>query len=274
MLPSFAALRECACAARSGRAGALAPRPRCRQRAHHAWRCSMYACMYARTSPSSTAMHHASACPCARRRRRYGNTSCSTTWYVLGYLETCGDVRAGQVIMQIGMGGGMKVRRGRGGVMRGGAWVARGRGELRVGGHGRATGRALRPGCVTGPPPLQLRRARGSPRGQSVRTCKHAWRLRTQCAQPACTFCRAPRSESISGARCAGTARRTPVSVAATAAAAADCPRPGKAAVAVPGCLHAVRAGRLTGRILPFLPRSVAPPAELPADRGGPAACD
>jgi hypothetical protein len=42
--------------------------------------------------------------------RDYGNTSCSTTWYVLAYMETCTDVRQGQTIMQIGMGGGMKVR--------------------------------------------------------------------------------------------------------------------------------------------------------------------
>jgi 3-ketoacyl-CoA synthase len=41
--------------------------------------------------------------------RDYGNTSCSTTWYVMAYMETCEDVRRGQVIMQIGMGGGMKV---------------------------------------------------------------------------------------------------------------------------------------------------------------------
>ncbi|KAI8477402.1 MAG: FAE1/Type III polyketide synthase-like protein-domain-containing protein [Monoraphidium minutum] len=40
--------------------------------------------------------------------RDYGNTSCSTTWYVMAYMETCEDVRRGQTIMQIGMGGGMK----------------------------------------------------------------------------------------------------------------------------------------------------------------------
>ena len=40
--------------------------------------------------------------------RDYGNTSCSTTWYVLAYMETADNVKRGQTIMQIGMGGGMK----------------------------------------------------------------------------------------------------------------------------------------------------------------------
>lgn len=40
--------------------------------------------------------------------RDYGNTSCSTTWYVLGYMETADNIKRGQTIMQIGMGGGMK----------------------------------------------------------------------------------------------------------------------------------------------------------------------
>lgn len=40
--------------------------------------------------------------------RDFGNTSCSTTWYVLAYLETCEDVRRGQTVMQVGIGGGMK----------------------------------------------------------------------------------------------------------------------------------------------------------------------
>jgi len=40
--------------------------------------------------------------------RDYGNTSCSTTWYVMAYMETCESVQQGQTIMQIGMGGGMK----------------------------------------------------------------------------------------------------------------------------------------------------------------------
>jgi len=40
--------------------------------------------------------------------RDYGNTSCSTTWYVMAYMETVESVRRGQTIMQIGMGGGMK----------------------------------------------------------------------------------------------------------------------------------------------------------------------
>ena len=34
--------------------------------------------------------------------------------YVMAYLETCDDIRRGQTIMQIGMGGGMKVRTGGG----------------------------------------------------------------------------------------------------------------------------------------------------------------
>jgi 3-ketoacyl-CoA synthase len=58
--------------------------------------------------------------------RDYGNTSCSTTWYVMSYMETCVDVRRGQTIMQIGMGGGMKVG-ARGRLERRGG---RGRGEL------------------------------------------------------------------------------------------------------------------------------------------------
>lgn len=40
--------------------------------------------------------------------REYGNTSCSTTWYVMAYMETCDSVKKGEVVMQIGMGGGMK----------------------------------------------------------------------------------------------------------------------------------------------------------------------
>lgn len=33
--------------------------------------------------------------------RDYGNTSCSTTWYVLAYLETCEKVKRGQTVMQV-----------------------------------------------------------------------------------------------------------------------------------------------------------------------------
>jgi 3-ketoacyl-CoA synthase len=40
--------------------------------------------------------------------RDFGNTSCSTTWYVLGFLETAEGIKRGQTVMQIGMGGGMK----------------------------------------------------------------------------------------------------------------------------------------------------------------------
>lgn len=40
--------------------------------------------------------------------REYGNTSCSTTWYVMGYMETCEKVNKGQTILQVGMGGGME----------------------------------------------------------------------------------------------------------------------------------------------------------------------
>eukprot|EP00879_Flechtneria_rotunda_P003637 GHRR01003874.1.p1 GENE.GHRR01003874.1~~GHRR01003874.1.p1 ORF type:complete len:440 (+),score=135.99 GHRR01003874.1:1261-2580(+) len=38
----------------------------------------------------------------------YGNTSSSTTWYSFAYIETMGDVHKGQVVMQAGVGGGMK----------------------------------------------------------------------------------------------------------------------------------------------------------------------
>lgn len=40
--------------------------------------------------------------------RDYGNTSCSTTWYVMAYMESCGGVLRGQRVLQVGMGGGMK----------------------------------------------------------------------------------------------------------------------------------------------------------------------
>jgi 3-ketoacyl-CoA synthase len=40
--------------------------------------------------------------------RDYGNTSCSTTWYVMAYLESITGVSSGQKIMQVGLGGGMK----------------------------------------------------------------------------------------------------------------------------------------------------------------------
>jgi 3-ketoacyl-CoA synthase len=38
----------------------------------------------------------------------YGNTSSSTTWYSWAYIETVGDVKKNQTIMQAGVGGGMK----------------------------------------------------------------------------------------------------------------------------------------------------------------------
>jgi 3-ketoacyl-CoA synthase len=33
--------------------------------------------------------------------RDYGNTSCSTTWYVMGYMETVEGLKNGQTIMQV-----------------------------------------------------------------------------------------------------------------------------------------------------------------------------
>jgi hypothetical protein len=42
--------------------------------------------------------------------RDYGNTSCSTTWYVLAYTETCRDVRRGEVVLQVGGAGVRGVR--------------------------------------------------------------------------------------------------------------------------------------------------------------------
>ena len=68
--------------------------------------------------------------------RDYGNTSCSTTWYVMAYMETCEDVRRGQTVMQVGMGGGMKVRSGAGSGEGEGAGAAAGEG----GGVGRREG--------------------------------------------------------------------------------------------------------------------------------------
>ncbi len=38
----------------------------------------------------------------------YGNTSCSSTWYVMAYIESLRGVKRGQTIMQMGIGGGMK----------------------------------------------------------------------------------------------------------------------------------------------------------------------
>lgn len=38
----------------------------------------------------------------------YGNTSCSSTWYVMAYIESLVGVKRGQTIMQMGIGGGMK----------------------------------------------------------------------------------------------------------------------------------------------------------------------
>jgi 3-ketoacyl-CoA synthase len=40
--------------------------------------------------------------------RDYGNTSSSTTWYAIAYLEAQGLVKRGHTIMQVGAGGGMK----------------------------------------------------------------------------------------------------------------------------------------------------------------------
>jgi 3-oxoacyl-[acyl-carrier-protein] synthase III len=31
----------------------------------------------------------------------YGNTSSSTTWYSFAYIETVGDIKRGQVVMQV-----------------------------------------------------------------------------------------------------------------------------------------------------------------------------
>ena len=40
--------------------------------------------------------------------RDYGNVSSSTTWYSLGWLESCRGVRKGDRILQIGVGSGVK----------------------------------------------------------------------------------------------------------------------------------------------------------------------
>ncbi|KAI8476033.1 MAG: FAE1/Type III polyketide synthase-like protein-domain-containing protein [Monoraphidium minutum] len=40
--------------------------------------------------------------------RDYGNTSSASTWYTLAYVESCEGVGAGERVMQIGVGGGMK----------------------------------------------------------------------------------------------------------------------------------------------------------------------
>jgi len=40
--------------------------------------------------------------------RDYGNTSSSTTWYTMSYLESIGAVKKNEQIMQVGAGGGMK----------------------------------------------------------------------------------------------------------------------------------------------------------------------
>jgi len=36
--------------------------------------------------------------------RDYGNTSCSTTWYVMAYMESIGSVHKGQQVMQVRTG--------------------------------------------------------------------------------------------------------------------------------------------------------------------------
>jgi hypothetical protein len=51
--------------------------------------------------------------------RDYGNTSCSTTWYVMAYLESITGVSSGQKIMQVQEGGEGGRERG-GGEERGG----------------------------------------------------------------------------------------------------------------------------------------------------------
>jgi 3-ketoacyl-CoA synthase len=38
----------------------------------------------------------------------YGNVSSSTTWYTLGYVESVRGVRAGQRVLQVGVGSGVK----------------------------------------------------------------------------------------------------------------------------------------------------------------------
>jgi hypothetical protein len=73
--------------------------------------------------------------------RDFGNTSCSTTWYVLAYMETCVGINRGQTIMQIGMGGGMKVRGAGGSGARGAAGC--GGGGTRGQGSGCGSGRRL-----------------------------------------------------------------------------------------------------------------------------------
>ncbi|KAL6763254.1 FAE1/Type III polyketide synthase-like protein-domain-containing protein [Haematococcus lacustris] len=40
--------------------------------------------------------------------KEYGNTSCSTTWYSMAYIETCQGVKKNQRVLQLGVGGGMK----------------------------------------------------------------------------------------------------------------------------------------------------------------------
>lgn len=59
----------------------------------------------------------------------YGNVSSSTTWYTLSFIESVRGVRAGDKVLQIGVGSGIKCGvnvwkvRGEGGW--GGTWAAR-----------------------------------------------------------------------------------------------------------------------------------------------------
>lgn len=39
---------------------------------------------------------------------RYGNTSSSTVWYSLGYIESCQGVKKGEIVWQVGFGSGFK----------------------------------------------------------------------------------------------------------------------------------------------------------------------
>jgi 3-ketoacyl-CoA synthase len=38
----------------------------------------------------------------------YGNVSSSTTWYTLGFIETMRGVKAGDRVLQVGVGSGVK----------------------------------------------------------------------------------------------------------------------------------------------------------------------
>jgi len=73
---------------------------------HFALHAGSYAVLKALQKGMQLPAHH--LLPNFAALRDYGNTSSSTTWYTLAYLESVVGVKRGARIMQVGLGGGMK----------------------------------------------------------------------------------------------------------------------------------------------------------------------